>query len=318
MLALSGGVGGAKLAVGLQDTVPPGALTVVVNTADDFSFLGQRISPDIDSVVYALSGRNDEERGWGRRGETWRFMSAVQELGGETWFQLGDLDLAMHLLRTDWIDHGGRLSGFTKQVTEAYDIPSAVLPMTDDAVCTKIETDAGLLDFQDYFVRRRCGPVCRRIVIEGGDRAIPHPDFVAALQSPTLEAVVVCPSNPYLSLDPILALDGIADLLASCAAPVVAVSPLIAGKAVKGPAAKLMTELGVAPTSASIVRHFDGIIDGIVVDRADEAKPDLGLPILVTSTLMRDRADKARLAWETLDFARGLGQSGLAGGTQSV
>ncbi len=301
VVALCGGVGGAKLASGLQETVAADCLTVVVNTSDDFQHLCLRISPDIDSVVYAMSGRNDAERGWGRANESWDFMAALREVGGEDWFQLGDRDLAMHVARTAWINGGGTLSAFTRTVAARFGIKATVLPMTDDTVCTGIWTAKGLMEFQRYFVEHRCEPVVQRIEFVGAATAVAQPDFVDLLGNPRLRAVILCPSNPYLSIDPILALPGVRKLLADCA-PVVAVSPLVGGKALKGPAAKIMTELGVPLTPDAIVAHYDGLLDGIVLDESDAVNANCKVASLVVPTIMRNADDRRQLASAVLNF----------------
>jgi LPPG:FO 2-phospho-L-lactate transferase len=317
VVALCGGVGGAKLASGLQEAVAADCLTVVVNTGDDFQHLGLRISPDIDSVVYAMSGRNDAERGWGRANESWNFMSSLREIGAETWFQLGDRDLAMHVARTAWINGGGTLSVFTQAVTERFGIKATVLPMTDDTVSTGVWTAKGLMEFQRYFVEHRCEPVVQRIEFVGAATAAAQPDFVDLLSNPRLRAVVLCPSNPYLSIDPILALPGVRQMLADCA-PVVAVSPLVGGRALKGPAAKIMTELGVPLTPDAIVAHYDGLLDGIVLDESDAANADCGVASLVAPTIMRNADDRRQLASVVLDFADRLATAPTAGRSGNV
>ena len=253
VLALSGGVGGAKLALGLYRILPPDTLTVVANTGDDFEHLGLSISPDLDTLLYTLSGEANPELGWGRRGETWTFMAALEKLGGETWFRLGDGDLATHVERSYRLAAGDSLSAVIDFFRRRLDIAARLLPVSDDRVRTLLDTDRGRLDFQDYFVRLRCEPVVRRLEFAGSETARPNPDFIAALADPRLRAVIVCPSNPFISIDPILAVPGVREALRACRAPVVAVSPIIGGKAVKGPTAKMMEELGL-PVDAAAVR----------------------------------------------------------------
>ena len=245
VLALSGGVGGAKLALGLYRVLPPGALTVVANTGDDFEHLGLAISPDLDTLLYTLAGIDNPATGWGRRDETWNFMAALERLGGETWFKLGDGDLATHVERTRRLAAGESLSQITDDFRRRLGISARLLPMSDDPVRTRLLTAEGWLDFQDYFVRRQCAPIVREIAFAGAAAARPHPDFLAALADPALRMVVICPSNPLISIDPILSLPGVREALRACRAPVVAVSPIIGGKAVKGPTAKMMAELGL-------------------------------------------------------------------------
>ncbi|HET9714886.1 MAG TPA: 2-phospho-L-lactate transferase [Pseudolabrys sp.] len=306
VLALCGGIGGAKLALGLYRAL--GAkLTVVVNTGDDFEHLGLNISPDLDTVLYTLAGVADPERGWGRAHETWQFMTALQELGDETWFQLGDRDLAMHVQRSAWLRAGMSLSAFAAHAAKQFKIDADILPMTNSVVRTMVETDEGVLPFQDYFVRRRCEPVVRSIRFLGAAEASPAPGVIDLIAGSTLQAAIICPSNPYLSVDPVLAVPGIASALASAAVPVIAVSPIIGGKAVKGPTAKIMEELGFALTNESIIAHYRGLIDGLVIDEADASdRQRVDVPVLVTRTIMRDLSDRERLAHEVLAFAETL------------
>ncbi|HYE00920.1 MAG TPA: 2-phospho-L-lactate transferase CofD family protein, partial [Alphaproteobacteria bacterium] len=234
VLALCGGVGGAKLAFGLAAELSAEDLTVAVNTGDDFEHLGLTVCPDIDTVLYTLSGLSDRERGWGLAGETWNFMAATRRLGGEDWFQLGDQDLATHVERSHRLAAGESLSAVTARLARALGLTAAIAPMSDQPVRTVVETDQGELAFQHYFVRERCAPAARGVRFEGADRARPSPALEAALARPDLAAMVVCPSNPYLSVDPILAVPGVREALKRRSAPVVAVSPIIAGQALKG------------------------------------------------------------------------------------
>jgi LPPG:FO 2-phospho-L-lactate transferase len=304
VLALSGGVGGAKLALGLARVLPPGNLTVVANTGDDFEHLGLHISPDLDTLTYVLAGLDNPQTGWGRRDETWSFMAALAELGGQTWFRLGDRDLAMHVERTRRLKAGETLSGITADLTRRLGIGSRILPMTDDAVRTRVETREGLLDFQRYFVGRQCAPEVTGFIFDGAELAVPQPDVVAALRQPDLRAVIICPSNPFISIDPILALPGLRAALAATAAPVIAVSPIIAGHAVKGPTAKIMAELGLTVDPVTVAAHYQGIIDGYVMDGADsQMAAMLDLPVETTRTLMQSLDDREALARAVLDFA---------------
>lgn len=306
VLALCGGVGGAKLALGLYRALGP-RLTVVVNTSDDFEHLGLNISPDLDTVLYTLGGIADAERGWGRAQETWQFMGALRALGGETWFQLGDRDLAMHVQRTEWLRAGNKLSAFVAHTARQFGIAARILPMSDSAVRTIVETDEGSLPFQRYFVGRRCEPAVKAIRFVGAAVAAPTAGVVELLASPLLHATVICPSNPYLSVDPILAVPGIAEALSTARAPVIAVSPIIGGQAVKGPTAKIMAELGIAVTNESIASHYRGLIAGLVIDEADAAdRARVDVPVLVAHTMMRDMADRERLAGQIIAFAETL------------
>ena len=310
VIALCGGVGGAKLAFGLAQALPPEDLTIVVNTGDDFVHLGLHVSPDIDTVAYTLAGLSDRERGWGLAGETWTFMAQLKRLGGEAWFQLGDRDLAMHVERTRRLAASESLSQVTAALTAALGIRHAIVPMSDDPVRTMVRTAEGELEFQRYFVGEQCRPVATGIRFEGAASARPSPAFQAALARRDLAAVIVCPSNPYLSIDPILAVPGVRAALEGLGAPIVAVSPIVGGRALKGPAAKLMRELGAAPSQCGVVGHYGGLLSGLVADRADEAEAvalrNLGLPTLTTGAVMTTDEDRERLARETLTFALGL------------
>jgi LPPG:FO 2-phospho-L-lactate transferase len=307
VLALSGGIGGAKLALGLYRVLPPGALTVIANTGDDFEHLGLSISPDIDTLLYTLAGIDNPELGWGRRNETWTFMTALETLGGETWFKLGDGDLATHVERTRRLAAGESLTQITDDFRQRLGISARILPMSDDSVRTRLRTDDGWLDFQEYFVRLRSAPVVRAITYAGATEARPSPDFLAALVAGDLEAVVICPSNPFLSIDPILSLPGIRDALRACRAQVVAVSPIICGKAVKGPTAKLMAELGLPTSAAAVARYYADILDIYIADDADtDELAELEVPALLTRTLMmtlEDRDALARVALRAADCA---------------
>ena len=307
VLALSGGIGGAKLALGLARVLPPGVLTVVANTGDDFEHLGLYISPDLDTVTYALAGVDNPETGWGRRDETWSFMQTLAEVGGETWFKLGDRDLALHVERTRRLHNGESLSEIAADVARRLGIATRILPMSDDPVRTMVRTSDGMLEFQRYFVERHCAPKVTGFVFDGAETAAPHPDILSALRDPDLRAAMICPSNPYISIDPILALPGLRAALKVTTAPVIGVSPIIAGRAVKGPTAKMMAELGIASDACTVATHYDDILDGYVIDAADAQLADeLDMPVLVTATLMKSLADREALAKAVLDFADAL------------
>lgn len=313
VVALCGGIGGAKLALGLDRVLDPGQLMVVVNTGDDFEHLGLHLSPDLDTVLYTLAGLSDPERGWGRAGETWRFMESLARLGGETWFQLGDLDLALHVLRTERLRGGQRLSEVMSDVARRLGVAAAIVPMSDDPVRTIVDTSEGRLPFQRYFVERRCEPRLIGLSFQGAETAKPVANAVAALSNPDLHAVVICPSNPYLSVDPMLALPGLRSALERTAAPVVAVSPIIGGAAVKGPTAKIMAELGIPATSGAIAAHYQGLIDGLVLDLSDEAEAaQADCAVEVAPTLMRSLDDRMDLASRVLAFAGRIGRRGGA------
>ncbi len=312
VVALSGGVGGAKMAVGLLHVVPPEQLTVIVNTGDDFEHLGLSISPDIDTALYSLAGIANPETGWGRRDETWTFMQAMESLGGATWFKLGDGDLALHVERTRQLQSGASLTSVIAEFARRLGIAAQVLPMTDAPVRTRVTTEIGELDFQDYFVRRQCQPRVAALRFAGATAAAPTAQVCAALTDPAVDAIIICPSNPYLSIDPILALPGMRELLRQSAAPVIAISPLVGGAAVKGPTAKIMHELGISVSPLAVAQHYGDLLDGFVLDERDAAVESelatLGLPTYVTDTLMKTLADRQRLARVTLDYAQTLKQ----------
>jgi len=304
VLALSGGVGGAKLALGLARLLDAGSLTVIANTGDDFRHLGLDICPDIDTLVYTLADLADPLQGWGRRDETWNFMAALERIGGETWFRLGDADLAMHVERTRRLAAGETLTAITDDLRQRLGITARIAPMSDEPVRTRLLTDAGWLDFQTYFVRRRCGPVVYSLDYAGAASAQPSPVLLAALTDANLRAVVICPSNPFLSIAPLLAMPEVRRALASCAAPVVAVSPIIGGQAVKGPTAKLMEELGLEVSSAGIAKHYGELIDALVVDIQDaQTAAPAGVEVIAAPTLMLSLDDRERLAHVVLAAA---------------
>jgi LPPG:FO 2-phospho-L-lactate transferase len=306
-LAICGGIGGAKLALGLATLLPADALTVVVNTGDDFRHLGLAVSPDVDTVLYTLAGLANREQGWGLEGETWAFMEALGRIGGPTWFRLGDRDLATHALRTSLLAEGRTLTEITDLLRRRLGIGPAVVPMSDQPVATVVETDEGTLPFQTYFVGRQAAPRVRAIRFEGAATASPSPEALAALADPGLAGIVVCPSNPWLSIDPLLAIPGWRQAIASRRVPCVAVTPLVGGKAVKGPTAKIMAELGLPLDVGAIVEHYRGLIDGFVLDRVDaDRAPALPMATHVTNTLMRSLDDRVALARDTLAFCRRL------------
>ena len=313
VVALCGGVGGAKLAHGLSmalATADAGSLTIIVNTGDDFKHLGLNIAPDLDSVMYALAELSDPVRGWGRRDETWRFMEALRGLGAESWFQLGDSDLAVHIERSWRLAGGATLTEVTAHLCQALRITARVLPMSDDPVSTRVLTEAGWLDFQDYFVRRQCKPTVREFEFTGAAHAKPQPDALAALQQPDLRAVIICPSNPFVSVEPILSVPGIRPALRATAAPVIAVTPIIGGKAVKGPAAKMMHELGLEVTPAAIAHRYADFIDAFVVDVSDPTpEPVPEVKFVSAATLMTRIEDRLWLARAVLHAADALAGS---------
>ena len=309
VVALCGGVGGAKLAYGLSRVLADGELAIVVNTGDDFDHLGLHISPDIDSVTYALAELDDPERGWGRRDESWRFMEALGELGGETWFQLGDLDLATHVERTRRLTAGESLSDVTERLCRQLGVGAQVLPMSDAPVRTFVETDMGSLAFQHYFVRERCAPRIRSLHYAGAETARPSAAVCEALSSADLTAVIICPSNPYLSIDPMLAIPDLKQAVATARAPVVAVTPIVGGRAIKGPADKIMRELGQEASALTVAQHYGSLIDGFVADVQDASAIDAGafsMPVTFTDTIMKRPTERIRLAQQILAFAESL------------
>jgi LPPG:FO 2-phospho-L-lactate transferase len=320
VLALSGGIGGAKLALGLNRILPPGDLTVVANTGDDFEHVGLSISPDLDTLLYTLAGLDDPDRGWGRKDETWTFMSALGALGGSTWFRIGDGDLATHVERTRRLAAGERLSAIMDDFRLSLGVSARILPMTDDPVRTRVRTRDGWLDFQDYFVRLRCAPVVTGIAFVGADKATANQDIIATLGDPALRAVVICPSNPLISIDPILAVPGMRDAIAACPAPVIAVSPIVAGNAIKGPTAKMLLELGETPSALTAAGRYRDLLDGYVMDTADARYADnLDVPVRVASTVMVTLEDREQLASVVLAFADELsGQRPVAASAAKV
>ena len=309
VVTLTGGVGGAKLVQGLSHIVEGKDLVVVCNTGDDFDHLGLRVCPDIDSVLYALAGLSDQIRGWGRKDETWTFMEALGGIGGPDWFNLGDRDLATHVLRTDLIREGGSLSQVTTNLAERMGIKATILPMSNDPVPTIVLTENGKLAFQHYFVREQCKPEVTGFMSDGISNANALPQVIMGLQT-NLKAVLIAPSNPYVSVDPILNIPGMRDAIFGARAPVVAVSPIIGGQAVKGPAAKMMKELGKDVSVLGIAQHYRGLIDGLVIDAVDAGSAaeieDMGISVHVTQTIMSDVQSKIDLSKFCLDFASEL------------
>jgi LPPG:FO 2-phospho-L-lactate transferase len=304
VLALAGGVGGARLASGLADLLAE-RLTVLVNTGDDFEHLGLHISPDLDTVMYTLAGLANPETGWGLAGESWTFMEQLARVGGPTWFRLGDRDLATHAMRTERLARGETLTAVTADLCRALGVRPRLLPMSDDRVRTTVHSGGEALPFQDYFVRLQCAVPVTQLAFDGAAQARFNP-ALADLDG-TLRAIVICPSNPYLSVDPILALPGLRDWIKATGVPVIAVSPIVAGSAIKGPAAKIMRELGVEPSAAAVARHYQGLIDGFVMDTADAGSaPEisrLGMAVRSTQTIMRTQEDRAALARDCLALA---------------
>jgi LPPG:FO 2-phospho-L-lactate transferase len=299
---LTGGVGGAKFVLGLQSLGLGSNLTAIVNTGDDFVHLGLPVSPDIDSLLYALSGQDNKAQGWGRADESWSFMAALKSLSGPDWFNLGDGDLALHVLRGELRSQGQGLTQITAHFAQSWGIETRVIPVTDDPVATYLDTEIGELAFQNYFVEHQCRPMVSKVRYVGAEQASPSPGVIDAILS--ADVIFIAPSNPFLSVDPILTIPAVRQALATANAPVVCISPLVGGKAVKGPTAKLMTELGLALDNEAIARHYAPLIDAMVHDCGDA--PPIALPSFATRTLMKSEADKAQLAREAMEFALGL------------
>jgi LPPG:FO 2-phospho-L-lactate transferase len=266
--------------------------------------LSLQISPDLDTVLYTLGGRSDMERGWGRSNETWNFMAALEETGGDLWFQIGDRDIAMHVARTHWLQWGKPLSGFAAMVARRFNIAAQIIPMTDDTVATWISTGDGLMPFQHYFVKEGCKPQVRGIHFEGAAQSKPATGALTALGDDRLQAIIICPSNPYLSIDPILAIPGMREAILAARCPVVAVSPIISGQAVKGPAAKIMTELGYHASWETVVQHYAKLANGLLIDRSEGygGKTDLPLVVETACIVMKSLEDRRRLGQTVLNF----------------
>jgi LPPG:FO 2-phospho-L-lactate transferase len=308
VVALAGGVGGAKLAAGLQSVLPAGELSVVVNTADDFDLWGLHICPDLDTVMYTLAGIANPETGWGIAGESFETLNMLERYGEDTWFKLGDRDLATHLLRTARLRLGEMLTEVTDELSRALGVESVMLPMTDDTVSTVLETPEGWLEFQEYFVRRGQRDEVLAVELRGIEDAKPSAEVLAAISG--ADAIIFCPSNPVVSVGPILAVPGMREALTSSRAPKVAVSPIVGGRALKGPADKMLLSLGHEVSASGVAAMYSGLVDGMVVDSVDEEEragiEDIGMRVLVTNSVMRDARDRARLARETLEFGAGM------------
>lgn len=311
---LAGGVGGAKLALGLAHTLDAGQLTIIANTGDDFSHLGLAISPDLDTLMYTLAGVVNETTGWGLRDESWSCMEGLETLGAETWFRLGDRDLATHLERTRLLAAGQSLSDVTQHLCTRLGVRIRILPMSDLPVRTVLdcETAAGpaTLSFQDYFVRQRAEPRVTAIHYQGASAAPPAAALAATLTDPDLAAIFIAPSNPWLSIDPILAIPSIRAAVRSARAPVVAVSPIVGGQALKGPTAKIMTELGLRPSAQAVAHHYRDLLGGFILDQTDAGEAaaiiDAGIAVAATQTVMHTLDDRQKLASFALGFAATL------------
>lgn len=302
VIVLTGGVGGAKLVLGLCHALPAENITAIVNTGDDFTHLGLTVSPDIDTLLYTLAGKANPVQGWGRASESWTFMDAVRSLGGEDWFALGDGDLALHVLRTQRLRQGEALSAIIADFAARWGIAARILPMSDEPVATRVVTDDGEVEFQHYFVRQRCAPQVRSIHFAGAHSAHAAPGVVEALRDEQSRAILIAPSNPFLSIDPILAVPSIRQALLQTRVPVIAVSPVVAGEAVKGPTAKIMRELGLEVSARTVSRHYGDLIDGMLIDMRDPPT-SMDLAHARADTLMKTLEDRVRVARAALDLA---------------
>ena len=298
IIALSGGIGGAKLALGLSRVLPPEELLIIANTGDDFEHYGLTICPDTDTLLYTLAGLDNPQLGWGRADESWAFMETLATLGGADWFRLGDRDLALHVLRSHRLRAGESLSAITDDFRQRFGIGPRILPMSDESVRTQIGTDQGWLDFQDWFVRLRAEPLARAVKFAGVEQARPQPVLLEALRAKP-RGIVICPSNPFISIEPILAVPGLRDAIAASGAPVVAVSPIIAGQAVKGPTARMFEALGVTPSAGAVAARYSDLLDGYVMEHGDDGA-GITPRVFHAATLMRDLADKTALARQVL------------------
>ena len=303
ILAITGGVGGAKLALGLSKILNPDELLFLVNTGDDFQHLGLEISPDLDSLLYALSGKNNPELGWGRANETWACISELEELGADSWFRLGDRDLALHLVRTQMLNQGATLQNVADRLSESLGIDHRIAPMSNDKISTTVNTPNGKLAFQEYFVREQCEPAVIDFDFEGIEKSTPNPVVMSWLDE--CDGIIICPSNPYVSVDTILSVPKYRDAFQS--KPVIAVSPIVGGLAIKGPAAKMMTELGVPPTPIAVAKHYGSLLSGFVLDQTDhEQAKDIPIPSIVTQTIMLTLQDRVALAEQCVRFLEEL------------
>ena len=309
LCVLSGGVGGAKLVLGLSQVLNNDDFMTIVNTGDDFVHLGLKICPDIDTIIYTLAELVDQERGWGLKDESWNFLDKTKLLGGESWFNLGDKDLATHVHRTQRLAKGEDLTSITKNLASSFGVEAKIVPMTNDLVSTVVETREGDLAFQHYFVRDRCLPIVKRFRFEGIKSSVINPSIKEYGEENNKSAVLLAPSNPFVSIDPIIGVPGMTEELVKMKGPKIAISPIINNKAIKGPAAKMMQELGIPSTSIEVTNHYKGLIDAVVIDHADAALSekieDMGIKVFVTNTVMHSLKEKITLANECLNFIEG-------------
>ncbi len=313
LAVLSGGVGGAKLVLGFANILHAGQFFVIANTADDFIHFGLHIAPDIDSIIYSLAGLSDDRRGWGRRNETWNFMGALNKLKGETWFNLGDTDLAMHVERTRQLSAGHSLTEVTSNISSILNVKVPILPMTDDTVSTIVHTESGKLSFQHYFVKEKCKPKAIGICFDGINKARPNSCIVGRLERKRIDGIIIAPSNPFVSIDPILAVPNLRSALCNVTGPIIDVSPIVGGRAIKGPADKMMAELGMPASATAVAEYYLDFIDAIVIDEVDSDQrktiESMGLEVLVTQTVMNSLEDKKNLALDCLEFIENISAS---------
>ena len=309
-LAITGGVGGAKLCLGFAHLLAADQVTFVVNTGDDFEHLGLHISPDLDTLMYTLAGLSNPDLGWGREHETWNFIAALKLLGGDAWFNLGDADLATHVLRTQMLKAGSTLTAVTEKLSRTLGIKHQMLPMSDDPVRTIVHTETGSLAFQHYFVRDKCAPVVCGFEFDGSLEADSTVQIRAVLDDPNLAGVIICPSNPFVSIDPLLAVPGFTDALRATEVPIVAVSPIVGGEAIKGPTAKMMHELSVPASAGAVAQHYGDLLDGFIIDQKDSelvaSIETLDIETIVTQTVMVTLTDRIDLARTAIEFLRSL------------
>ena len=312
VLVLSGGVGGAKMVWGLAQCVPGENLVVVVNTADDFEHLGLYISPDADTVLYTLAGRANHESGWGRADESWRVLDELDALGGPSWFRLGDLDLATHLYRRARLDEGATLTDVCAELSARWGVQSKILPMSDQVVRTMITARANdgsetCMKFQEYFVRHQCAPTLVSVAFDRSADARPNKILMQLLQKQQVSAVIIAPSNPIVSINPILCFPEVRHALCALKAPVVAVSPIVGGRAIKGPLAKMLSELGTTPSVGAVAEYYADFLDGFIIDEADtDQREQLAMPVRIAPTVMNTPEQKTHLAQIALEFCARL------------
>ena len=312
IVALCGGVGGSKLALGLNEILDQKNLSIITNTGDDFLYLGFYICPDIDTVIYTLAGINNPENGWGRKNETWKTLDVLKELGADTWFKLGDKDLAVHLFRSKEKRNGILLTTITRKISNKFGLRTNILPMSNHMVHTTLDTNIGEISFQDYFVRKKCEPVVKNIIFKS-KKPVATDAVNRALKAQDLNGLVICPSNPYLSIDPILSIPRIKKLIQNLKKPRIAISPIVDGDSIKGPTSKIMQEMGIEVSSSSIAKHYQGLIDGIIIDQSDEAQVNniekMGIQVKLANIIVKTKTEKNKLAQESLEFLDEISKS---------